>query len=368
MLLMTILLVVGARPNFMKIAPIYHAFRRRPAAHSISVKLIHTGQHYGAMSDEFFLELGLPEPDVNLQVGSASHAEQTARVMMAFEPVCASLKPDWVLVVGDVNSTIACALTAKKMGIRVAHVEAGLRSRDMAMPEEINRLCTDVISDALLTTDEWADRNLAAEGIAPERIRCVGNTMIDTLLSHLDRAKALPLPGGVAEGQYGVVTLHRPSNVDQPETLEPLLDLILRLAAQLPIVFPMHPRTRKNLASFGLLERVEQQPNLLVIEPLNYLAFIGLVARSRMVLTDSGGIQEETTVLGIPCITMRDSTERPITCEIGTNILAGTQPANIEAAAQDVLAGRVRKGQVPALWDGHAGDRIVDYFLAAATA
>lgn len=363
---MIILLVVGARPNFVKVAPIFHALRRRQAADpslGIDVKLIHTGQHYGAMSDEFFSELGLPEPDVNLQVGSASHAEQTARVMMAFEPVCVSLKPDWVLVVGDVNSTLACALTAKKLGIRVAHVESGLRSRDMAMPEEINRLCTDVISDALLTTDELADQNLNAEGVAPERIVRVGNTMIDTLLAHIERAKSAPLPAGVSAGGYAVVTLHRPSNVDNPEVLKPLLDLLLRLAERLPIVFPVHPRTRKNLTDLGFLARLEGHKNLQLIEPLSYLAFMGLVARSKLVLTDSGGIQEETTVLGIPCITMRENTERPITCEVGTNILAGVNPERIEAAIEQVLSGRARPGQVPPLWDGETAERIVDYLV-----
>lgn len=355
---MKFLLVAGARPNFMKIAPILEAFRTRN--HS-GVLLVHTGQHYDRrMSDDFFTDLGIPEPDIHLNVGSGSHAQQTARIMMAFEEACQSEMPDWVLVVGDVNSTIACALTAKKLGIRVAHVEAGLRSRDMSMPEEINRLCTDAISDLLFTTDTLADRNLLAEGVAPERIRFVGNTMIDTLLRHVDRARALPLPDGLSAKAYAVLTLHRPSNVDHPEVLSSLLHAIRHIADQIPIVFPVHPRTAQRIGSLA------DHPSIRIIEPQSYLPFLGLVARSRMVLTDSGGIQEETTVLGVPCITMRDNTERPVTCEIGTNILAGTNPAAILEAARSVLSttSGTRSYQIPEKWDGCAAGRIVEAFLA----
>jgi UDP-N-acetylglucosamine 2-epimerase (non-hydrolysing) len=352
---MLFILVAGARPNFMKIAPLMEAFRARN--HS-DVLLVHTGQHYDEkMSREFFRDLRIPEPDINLEVGSGSHAEQTARIMVAFEKVCLERRPDWVVVVGDVNSTIACALTATKLGIRVAHVEAGLRSRDMSMPEEINRLCTDAISDLLFTTDRLAGENLVHEGVSPDRIRFVGNTMIDTLRRNLDRALALPLSEGLAPGEFAVLTLHRPANVDRTETLRGILDAIGAVAARLPVVFPVHPRTARNLQGIAL------PPGLRLTEPLSYLPFLGTVARSRMVLTDSGGIQEETTVLGIPCITMRPNTERPITCTQGTNILAGNDPEQIRKAALSVLDEGAKPYTIPDLWDGRAAERIVDVLL-----
>jgi len=309
------------------------------------------------MSDDFFRDLGIPEPDINLEVGSGSHAEQTARIMMAFEPVCLEHRPDWVIVVGDVNSTVACALTAKKLGIRVAHVEAGLRSRDMSMPEEINRLCTDAISDVLFTTDIMADENLRNEGVAGERIHFVGNTMIDSLLQQIKRARELPLPEGLTPGGYAVLTLHRPANVDSPGCLAPIMRAINALADRIPVIFPVHPRTAPRLAE------LELHPRIRMVEPMSYLPFLGLVARSRMVLTDSGGIQEETTVLGIPCLTMRPNTERPITCEIGTNVLVGTDPDRILREANSILDGRSRPGTIPEKWDGHAAERIVDVLL-----
>jgi len=350
------LLVAGARPNFMKIAPVLEAFRPYRGAHQ--VRLVHTGQHYDArMSGDFFRDLGIPEPDVNLEVGSASHAEQTARVMVAFEQVCLREMPDWVVVVGDVNSTLACAITARKLGIRVAHVEAGLRSRDMSMPEEINRLCTDAVSDLLFTTDEIASQNLRKEGVPEEKIRFVGNTMIDTLLRHVERARALPLPEGFSQGGFAVLTLHRPANVDSRERLLAILGALGAVAGRMPVVFPAHPRTARNLRPGDL------HPNIRVCDPLGYLRFLGLVANSRMVLTDSGGIQEETTVLGIPCLTLRPNTERPITCQVGTNLIVGTDPAKIREAALAVLKNGARPHSVPEKWDGRAGERIVEVLL-----
>jgi UDP-N-acetylglucosamine 2-epimerase (non-hydrolysing) len=329
------------------------------------MKLVHTGQHYDrALSDGFFEDLSLPKPDIHLGAGSGSHAEQTARIMLAFEKVCLQERPDWVVVVGDVNSTLACSITARKLGVRVAHVEAGLRSRDMSMPEEINRLCTDAVSDLLFTTDEIAGENLRHEGVCPERIEFVGNTMIDTLLRHLDRARSFPLPDHLELRRYGVVTLHRPSNVDSPETLGPLCAALQEIAASVPLVFPVHPRTRKNLEEFGFLRNVR---NIQLMEPMGYLRFIGLVCRSSLVLTDSGGIQEETTVLGVPCLTMRNNTERPITCTLGTNILVGTDPERIRQTAFSVLGG-VRTASIPPKWDGHAGERVVDRLLGVSSA
>jgi UDP-N-acetylglucosamine 2-epimerase (non-hydrolysing) len=356
---MKCLLVAGARPNFMKIAPIHRAFSSRlngcPPA---DLLLVHTGQHYSRnMSETFFRDLDIPEPDVNLNVGSGSHAEQTARIMMAFEPACLEHSPDWVIVVGDVNSTMACALTAKKLGIRVAHVEAGLRSRDMSMPEEINRLCTDAISDLLFATDTIAVGNLRNEGIAGEKIHFVGNTMIDTLLRQIGRARELPLPEGLTPGQYAVFTLHRPANVDSPGVLALILGAINSIAERIPVVFPVHPRTAPLLRDFQF------HPGVLILEPMSYLRFLGMVAQSRLILTDSGGIQEETTVLGVPCLTIRPNTERPITCEIGTNVLVGTDPQRIVREAHSVLSGGARFGAVPEKWDGHAAERIVETLL-----
>src|ERR1039457_168599 len=352
---MKYILVAGARPNFMKIAPILEAFRAR--GHK-DVLLVHTGQHYDArMSDDFFTDLQIPQPDINLGVGSGSHAQQTARIMIEFEAVCIQRQPDWVVVVGDVNSTIACALTARKLGIRVAHVEAGLRSRDMSMPEEINRLCTDAISDLLFTTDTLAVENLRNEGVASQKIHFVGNTMIDTLRQQIGRARQLPLPDGLAPEKYAVLTLHRPANVDSPERLALIMGAINAIADRIPVVFPVHPRTASRL------KEIELHPGIRTVEPMSYLPFLGLVARSRMVLTDSGGIQEETTVLGVPCLTMRPNTERPITCEIGTNVLVGTDPQRIVREAYWILDGNTRPGAIPEKWDGRAAERIVDVLL-----
>lgn len=356
---MKYVLVAGARPNFMKVAPIYRAFCTGRNRHALL--LVHTGQHYSRnMSEDFFLDLGIPEPEINLEVGSGSHAQQTARVMIAFEPVCLEHRPDWVIVVGDVNSTVACALTAKKLGIRVAHVEAGLRSRDMSMPEEINRLCTDAIADLLFTTDTLADENLRSEGVAAEKIHFVGNTMIDTLRQQLDRSLTVAAPTGLtglAAGRYAVLTLHRPSNVDSPERLAAILGAINAIAERIPVVFPVHPRTASRLNGVRL------HPGVRAVGAMSYLPFLGLVARCRMVLTDSGGIQEETTVLGVPCLTMRDNTERPITCEIGTNVLVGTEPERIVQEANSILDGHTRPHAIPEKWDGHAAERIVDVLL-----
>ena len=356
---MKYILVAGARPNFMKIAPIMDAFaRRKTASNDFSVSLIHTGQHYDRkMSDDFFADLGIPEPDINLAVGSGTHAEQTARVMVAFERVCHGEHPDWVVVVGDVNWTLACSITAKKLGIRVAHVEAGLRSRDMSMPEEINRLCTDAISDCLFTTDELAGDNLRREGVPNHRLHFVGNTMIDTLLRCIDRARARPLPAGLETKRYAVLTLHRPQNVDDPSVLAGILSAVGVVADRMPVVFPVHPRTAKSLDS------LPRHPNLRIAEPLSYLPFLGLVANSRMVMTDSGGLQEETTVLGIPCLTMRPNTERPMTCEVGTNVLTGSDPDRIRNAARAILANGMPPGRIPDKWDGHAAERIVEILL-----
>lgn len=354
---MRIAVIAGARPNFMKVAPILAAMRRCPVH---EVLLVHTGQHYDdAMSGNFFRDLGISEPDINLNVGSGSHAEQTGRIMIAFEKVCIDHRPDWVVVVGDVNSTVACALTAKKLGIRVAHVEAGLRSRDMAMPEEINRLCTDAISDLLFTTDEIANENLRREGVSEDRIVLVGNTMIDTLVRHIDAARALALPGGLLPRAYAVLTLHRPANVDNPAKLESILSALQPVVERMPVVFPVHPRTAAVLDGLQIDKGFRRYP------PFSYLPFLGLVANSFMVLTDSGGIQEETTVLGIPCVTLRPNTERPITCQMGTNHLAGTDPVRIREVVVAVLADGRRPYTIPPLWDGRAGERIAVALLAS---
>src|SRR6266478_8580735 len=355
--------VVGARPNFMKVAPIVEAMKRRER--QFAPLVVHTGQHYDSlMSDLFFRDLDLPTPDVYLGVGSASHAAQTAAVMERFEPVVIREKPDWVMVVGDVNSTLACALVSVKLGIKVAHVEAGLRSRDRTMPEEINRLLTDQIAELLLTPSRDADTNLIVEGIPEERISMVGNVMIDSLLSQLDRAKRSTARAdlGLADKEYAVLTLHRPANVDDMAAFRRIIEALEEIARRLPIVFPAHPRTRKMIAELGLSERVEKIKGLLVIDPVGYLDFLQLLSGARLVLTDSGGIQEETTVLGIPCITLRENTERPITVELGTNIVAGTNPVNIIKAATSALDNPPNKSapRVPPLWDGETADRILD--------
>jgi UDP-N-acetylglucosamine 2-epimerase (non-hydrolysing) len=353
--------VVGARPNFMKVAPIVAAMKKRPS--HFQPLVVHTGQHYdAAMSDSFFRDLDLPQPDTHLGVGSASHAAQTAAVMERFEPVVLNEKPDWVLVVGDVNSTLACALVCVKLGVKVAHVEAGLRSRDRTMPEEINRLLTDQIADLLFTPSTDADENLIAEGIPRERIRFVGNVMIDSLQKNLTVARNLPTKQQLGlTGDYALLTLHRPSNVDMRESFEPILSALEAIASKLPIVFPIHPRTRKTIAELGLTDRVESIKDLRTIDPLGYLDFLNLSSGARLVLTDSGGIQEETTALGIPCLTMRQNTERPITVEMGTNVVVGTDARKIITAATAALNGSAKRvARQPPLWDGHTSERILD--------
>jgi UDP-N-acetylglucosamine 2-epimerase (non-hydrolysing) len=354
--------VVGARPNFMKVAPIVEAMKRRER--EFSPLVVHTGQHYDTeMSDAFLRDLELPQPDIHLEVGSASHAMQTAAVMERFEPVVLREKPDWVLVVGDVNSTLACALVCVKLGVKVAHVEAGLRSRDRTMPEEINRLLTDQISDLLFTPSEDADQNLLAEGIPSKRIRFVGNIMIDSLYKHLDRARQSQIKEqlGLTDKDYAVLTLHRPSNVDDREAFQRILQALEQISEKAPIIFPVHPRTRKTIAELGLAERIENAKGLHLIDPVGYLDFLNLYSSARLVLTDSGGIQEETTVLGIPCLTLRENTERPITVEIGTNKIVGTDPQKILTEAFAVLNGTPNKAnRIPPLWDGHTADRILE--------
>lgn len=353
-----ILTIVGARPNFMKAAPIHRAFEAAGIEHHI----IHTGQHYDdAMSKVFFDDLGMPKPAEYLGVGSGSHAEQTAAVMVGLEKVFLARKPALVNVVGDVNSTMAAAIVAAKLHIPVAHTEAGLRSRDWSMPEEVNRAVTDVLSDLLLTPSADADENLLAEGKPKERIVRVGNVMIDTLFMNLERAKLRDVPKelGLEHGQYAVVTLHRPSNVDDAETFGRISEALLELADELPVVFPVHPRTRKQLQSFGLLTRWEQHPKVRLVDPLGYVEFLSLTSRARLVLTDSGGLQEETTALGIPCLTLRENTERPITVEEGTNVVVGTDTERIREEARKALSGRSKAGRVPELWDGKTSERIV---------
>jgi UDP-N-acetylglucosamine 2-epimerase (non-hydrolysing) len=352
--------VVGARPNFMKVAPIVEAMKRRER--EFTPLIVHTGQHYDAsMSGAFFSDLDLPQPDVYLNVGSASHAAQTAAVMERFEPVVLEHKPDWVLVVGDVNSTLACALVCVKLGVKVAHVEAGLRSRDRTMPEEINRLLTDQIADLLFTPSADANENLLAEGIPEARIRLVGNVMIDSLYRHLEQARhsAIKDQLELSGKDYAVFTLHRPVNVDDPVVFGRILAALERISEQLAVVFPVHPRTRKTIAQLGFAERVGQMQGLRLIDPLGYLDFLSLYSSARLVLTDSGGIQEETSVLGIPCLTLRENSERPITVTLGTNKIVGTDTEKIVAAALAALAEPVRSGVRIPLWDGHTAERIV---------
>ncbi len=354
---MHILHVVGARPNFMKAAPVFDAL----ANGGQRQRLVHTGQHYDFnMSDVFFQELGLPAPDINLEVGSGSHAQQTSQILARFEAVVAEHKPDLVVVYGDVNSTVAAALVCAKLLIPVAHVEAGLRSFDRTMPEEINRLLTDQISDLLFTPSPDGNENLAREGVAPEKVHLVGNVMIDTLVRLLPRAQQ-HLPEGLP-GRYGLVTLHRPSNVDDPNWLKLLLDLLQDVSRELPILFPVHPRTRQRIADLGI------QPDggntrLQFLPPTPYLEFLALQSRAAVVITDSGGIQEETTYLGVPCLTVRENTERPITVTVGTNLLVGHDVARLRTEFVHVLAGKPKRGSVPPLWDGHAADRIAQVMM-----
>ena len=360
-----VICVVGARPNFMKMAPILRAL----AAHEppIPALLLHTGQHYDhGMSEQLFVDLGLPKPDINLEVGSGSHAVQTAEVMKRFEPVIDEHKPSCVLVVGDVNSTLACTLVAVKRGVPVAHVEAGLRSYDRKMPEEINRVLTDQVADRLYTTERSALDNLLREGVAAERVVFTGNVMIDSLLDSRARARSaadtLRTHGLDAKlldhaNGYAVVTMHRPSNVDQPEVLRALLETLSTVSKQLPLVFAMHPRTRSNIERFGLNGLLDPAV-VAILPPQGYLEMVGLMAGAKMVLTDSGGLQEETTALGVPCLTMRENTERPITVEQGTNTMVGRDRAAILGGVAEILAGRGKTGRVPEYWDGRAAKRI----------
>lgn len=362
-----IILVAGARPNFMKIAPLMHALKE---SELLSPILVHTGQHYDQkMSDLFFEQLNIPEPDVNLGIGSASHAIQTARIMEAFEKVCLDLSPDMVLVVGDVNSTVACTLVASKLNIKTIHYEAGLRSRDRSMPEEINRLVTDSISDIFFTTSQDANENLIAEGIPKEKIFMVGNLMIDSVtysLSRLqdneykfkllNRDKVIQSNVDFKKGTYGLMTFHRPINVDFVDALKKLVDSCEELSVNLPLIFPIHPRTYKNLQDFGLLSRLNGINNLFLIEPLGYFEFLGLMKDAKFVLTDSGGVQEETTFLGIPCLTVRPNTERPITITEGTNRLI--KLSDIVPAVEDILSEIIMDKRKPKYWDGNTAKRI----------
>jgi UDP-N-acetylglucosamine 2-epimerase (non-hydrolysing) len=344
----------------MKIAPIVAAFGRRPG--QFESVLVHTGQHYDEkMSEIFFDELGIPRPDLNLNVGSGTHAQQTAAVMTAFEPVVLERRPDLVLVVGDVNSTIACALVASKLGVPVAHVEAGLRSFDRRMPEEVNRVLTDQISDLLFTTEASALENLTREGVEPSKVHFVGNVMIDTLLAHRERARATGVIErlGLEAGDYGLMTLHRPSNVDDTAAFERLMQGVHIVAGEVPILFPVHPRTRPAVARSTTASALIAGDRLRLVDPLGYLDFIGLMERARVVLTDSGGVQEETTILGVPCLTLRENTERPVTITHGTNQLVGTDPDAIAKAWARTASLSTRNGGPP-LWDGQAAERIAD--------
>jgi UDP-N-acetylglucosamine 2-epimerase (non-hydrolysing) len=357
--------IAGARPNFVKIAPIMRALKARG---SFAPRLIHTGQHYDvAMNAVFFEELAIPEPDINLEVGSGSHASQTSRIMLGLEEVFTASRPDMIVVVGDVNSTLAASLVASKLLIPVAHVEAGLRSNDRTMPEEINRLVTDRLSDVLITTEREAAQNLLREGAAPQQIHFAGNVMIDTLHACLGRAvpaRATMIENGAqgafleaAQAGFGFVTLHRPSNVDDPATLSGLLRALADISRDLPLVFAMHPRTKAIVAANGL-EDIAAGAQILVTPPLSYLRSLGLMRESKLAITDSGGVQEETTALGVPCLTVRENTERPITISEGTNYLIGTSPDALRRAVWEVLASGGKRGRVPEFWDGRAAERI----------
>jgi UDP-N-acetylglucosamine 2-epimerase (non-hydrolysing) len=368
---MKIISIVGARPNFMKIAPIAEAIseQNRIGRGEIKHVIVHTGQHYDEkMSDLFFTDLGIPKPDVNLGVGSGSQAAQTADIMKRFEPVLHEQKPDYVLVVGDVNSTIACALVAAKVGVKVIHVEAGLRSFDRSMPEEINRVLTDAISDLLFITERSAEENLLREGIPKERIHFVGNVMIDTLLKHRKEAershilKTLDLEWNQnrTPRPYAVLTLHRPSNVDNPESLKGIFDALQEVSKSIPILFPVHPRTKNRIEEWGF----SLGDRILALEPLGYIDFLYALANAKLVLTDSGGIQEETTVLGVPCLTLRENTERPVTITQGTNRLVGNNPRKIVHEAFNILKNGTGEFRIPELWDGKAAQRIVNILVS----
>ncbi len=359
---MNITLIAGARPNFIKIAPIVHAIKKAQSeGQNISYRLVHTGQHYDErMSATFFRDLNIPHPDANLECGGGSQAEQTAAILVAFEKELIANPADLVLVVGDVTSTMACAIVAKKLNTKVAHVEAGIRSFDLSMPEEINRMVTDSITDYFFTTSTFANSNLRQNGVNAENIFYVGNVMIDTLVANRAKFQKPAIFGslGLDKGNYIVMTLHRPANVDQGEKLKQLIDEIIINVKGLPVVFPIHPRTAKIFTDLGIVA-----PNLHIIDPLGYMEFNYLVENAKAVITDSGGITEETTVMGVPCLTLRDNTERPETIETGTNMLVGTDPANIKPALDLLFSGAWKKGNIPALWDGSAADRIVGHIL-----
>ena len=371
--MLKIMSIAGARPNFMKLASIVRAVEQHNNASSeatIKHIIVHPGQHYDQkMSDSFFVDLGIPEPDINLEVGSGSHAGQTAEIMKRFEPVLLEQCPDILLVVGDVNSTIACTLVAAKIEypaghkrIRpiIVHVEAGLRSFDRDMPEEVNRILTDSISDMLFTTEESCLSHLQREGVAAEKVHFVGNVMIDTLMQHVKKAEASTIKEQLGiDKPYALVTLHRPSNVDRLETLQPLMDCFEQIAEQQQIVFPVHPRTKNSLQRSGLYEPLENNTNITLAAPLGYLDFLKLIKDATVVITDSGGIQEETTVLKVPCVTLRENTERPVTVDLGTNYLIGTEPVRILETVSNIIQGNGKQGEIPPLWDGHAGERIV---------
>ncbi len=357
----TLHLVAGARPNFMKIAPIVRALQAR--ADLFDYKIVHTGQHYDReMSDVFFEELGIPKPDFHLEAGGGSHATQTAKIMTAYEAICEREPPDCVVVVGDVNSTLACSIVAKKLHIPVAHVEAGLRSGDLKMPEEINRLVTDAITDWFFVTEPAGRANLLREGKPEQRVHFVGHVMVDNLFYQRDRLRAADRSGFESEalkerlGRYGVVTMHRPSNVDHRETLAGIAGALRHISQKLPLVFPVHPRTRGNLEKFGL----DLGPNVILTKPLSYMDFLNLWQDASLILTDSGGLQEETTALGIACVTLRENTERPVTVDEGTNTVVGVDPERIVMAAEAVLAGKGKAGRRPQFWDGRAAERIVE--------
>jgi len=367
---MKVLIIAGARPNFMKIAPLIKALEQHNAAKSgplVDWRLVHTGQHYDAkMSDIFFGELGIPAPHINLNVGSGTQASQTANIMTAFEPVCVKERPDWIVVVGDVNSTVACALVAAKLGVKVAHLEAGLRSYDRTMPEEINRVLTDAVSDLLLTPSEDANENLRREGLAEHKIKLVGNIMIDALVANLERARERNTSGnlGIKDDSFAYVTLHRPSNVDQKETLGPLMGELIELSHRIDVVFPMHPRTRKMISELQI--PIGNGSRLRIVEPIGYHDSLFLAERARFVLTDSGGLQEETTFLRTPCLTLRPNTERPVTVTIGTNRL--TSLGTLRSDIEQTLNSTNRRGEIPPFWDGHTAQRVVRELIASETA
>ena len=355
-----ILNVVGARPNFIKIAPIH---RRMQAVQGLEPLLIHTGQHYDEkMSKTFFIDLEMPEPDIYLGVGSGSHAVQTGAILVEMEKICIEYKPDLIVVVGDVNSTLAAALAAVKLNIPVAHVEAGLRSFDRTMPEEINRLMTDAVCEMLFVTEQSGIDNLKHEGVDPAKIFFTGNVMIDSLVANLEKTADLNAyePFNMKAGEYALMTMHRPSNVDNRDTLTCILSALEEIQKETPILFPIHPRTRKMISRFGMDERVKRMCNLTLTPPLGYLSFLNLMANARLLITDSGGIQEETTFLQIPCITLRENTERPVTIDLGTNTLVGMNPEQILQSYREAMNGSRRQSRIPPLWDGKAAERIVE--------